>query len=141
MARPRKKFSENEFRQALSYIDRKLKLDDNWPGKDAATNERAKREFERARLANDLDGLEAWCDRWLDEAGRSRLLAALRARKKRARPTGAKKTLSLDPKAWLYLSELAKHNRVTISEYLLRKLERDYMNLPVRRGKIEEDGS
>jgi len=99
MARPRKKFSENEFRQALSYIDRKLKLDDNWPAKDAATNERAKREFERARLANDLDGLEAWCDRWLDEAGRSRLLAALRARKKRARPTASPMSVIAPSKA------------------------------------------
>ena len=129
MARPRKKFTEDEFRRALSYIDRKLKLEGNWPGQNAAGHEKAFREFRKVRLRHDPDALSRWCDRWLDEAGRKKLLAALRARKKRDRPGAGKKTVSLDPRAWLYLSGLAKRDNVTLSEFLIKRLEKEYMDM------------
>lgn len=124
---------ENEFRQALRYIDRNLKLYDNWPGKDASDHERAKREFKRLRFAHDLDGLEDWCGRWLNDARRRKLLTALRARKKRGGSGAGKKTVSLDPRAWLYLSELAKRDKVTLSEFLIRRLEGDCEDMSGRK--------
>ncbi len=127
MARPRKRFTKDEFRRALIYIDRKLRLEGDWPGGDAAGHERAYREFRKVRLRQDPAALKDWCDRWLDEAGRRRLLQALRARKRRERAgAGKKKTVSLDPKAWLYLSGLAKRYNVTISEFLIKRLEKEY---------------
>ncbi len=129
MARPRKRFTKDEFKQALSYIDRKLKLDDSWPSGNLDGHERAYREFRRVRLRQDPDALQGWCERWLNEAERKKLLAALRARKKRERQEKCKKTVSLDERAWLYLSGLAKRDNVTLSEFLIKRLEEEYMNL------------
>ncbi len=129
MARPRKRFTKEEFKRALSYIERKLKLDDTWPGGSLGGHERAYREFRKVRLRQDPEALKDWCERWLDEKGRKKLLAALRARKKRERQGECKKTVSLDQRAWLYLSGLARRDNVTLSEFLIKRLEEEYMDM------------
>lgn len=128
MARPRKRFTQKELEWAAEYIDRKFKLDDSWPGLSKKARRQAEKEF---RLAvGQGPWLEDWCSRWLDEAALQRLLGAIRARRKRARQDRAgilKKNLTLDERAWRCLKGLAARDKVTISQFIIDRLEKEYM--------------
>jgi len=138
--RRKKRFAQDELGWALSYIERKMALEPGWPCSDKRSRKEAEEEFRRVKRKTDRDLLSDWCDRWLGATDRKRLLEALRARRKRERSMPSRKTITIDQKAWLYLSKLAKRDKVTISEYLVRKLEKDYMNMPVK-GTGRRNGS
>lgn len=128
MDKAQKLFTDQEVLWVRNYIDRKFLLYPEWLQVDHNSLENeALAAYKQIPKKLDPDLLQAWCDQWLNRDQRKQLLNALRAKKKRKKDTVAKKNLSLDRKAWLCLSSLAKRDRVTISQFLINRLEREYL--------------
>ena len=132
---PRKKITVNK-ENALTvrrYIERKISLDPYWPAEtDQVEHWQARKDFSLVEHG-DVEGLAHWCREWLSAGQWKRLQGALRAQRKRKRDmTGdrnPKKTISLDQDAWQILSDLAKRDKVTISKFLVRRLEKEWLTL------------
>jgi macrodomain Ter protein organizer (MatP/YcbG family) len=133
MPRPKHIYTPQEIRWILSYIERKFKLDPYWPKEDYEWKTEAREAFAEIQQEAQPSPLEDWCATWLDKGQKKRLDNALRAWRKRRRDiSGApKKNITLEYQAWLYLSELAKRDNVTISQYLTNRLEQEYFDIPL----------
>ncbi len=126
MARPKKVFTKTENWWARDYIDRKFRLDRDWPYEEWDQNYAARKNFEE--LPNgDPVAMHSWCNSYLDAKQQEQLLGALRARKKREKSEMPGKSITLTWKAWEYLSDLANRDKVTMSEFLVNRLEHEYM--------------
>ncbi len=122
MAKRRKRvFDEYWIRD---YCKRKLQQG-GWPIEDDTDRQYiAEKEFSRLK-----DGkVQAWCEKWLSDQQKTQLDGAIRAKLKREndKQTDGYKTITLKRKAWLYLSTLAKRDNVTISEFLEKRLMKEY---------------
>ncbi len=97
-----------------------------WPCEDVRRQYEAHKALE---AIGDLVTLNAWIDRWLSEDRRKRLHNALRAARKRERDSRQEKpkTVTLTRQAWMILSDLARRDKVTLSEVIERRLEREWL--------------
>ena len=126
MARPKKVFTKTETRWARDYIRRKFGLDQDWPHYDNwAANNKARKAFDDLP-PGDAGAMQGWCRSFLDDKQQEQLLCALRARKKRQNVELPLKNVTLTWEAWNYLSGLANRDKVTISDFLTKRLEREY---------------
>jgi len=117
------KLNERDHYTRLKYLERKLTLDPTWLTQDDETKLKAENAFKVAR--GDKVTLQAWCEKWLNEAQKKQLNDAVRAkrsRQARKRGTGTK-SVTLSHEAWLILSENAKRDGVTLSKWITRNLE------------------
>ncbi len=141
MAEAKRELTQQEIRWIKQYIEQKFKLRENWPSKEEERRTQAKAAFEN--LLEDEGASEAvrgWLRTWLNPAQRQKLLAALRAWRKRDKAvTGATKTVALEQKAWRYLSTLAKHNQVTMSQFLITLLKPEFQKLKEQASKETPD--
>jgi len=86
------------------------------------------------RLKRDAITLSQWCQQWLDQAQWQRLQAALRASRYRQRVMqspqryGTQVHVRLDYQAWSILTQLAKRDGVTISEFILQHHQTEYLD-------------
>lgn len=123
-----------------NWISRKIKLDDEFPYlfDDAAIGDgdwyskvsEARSTWEVIESSNRF-AVEKWCNTHLDEAQLVQMGSAVRNAKWRERNKsrdGVKK-INLDYQAWVILSELAKHDGVTLSEAIISRLEAEYFRL------------
>ena len=126
MARPRYTLSEDDFPAARAYVQRKLATELYW-----LDNLQAEGEWVQAK--RDPLTLGQWCERWLNEAQWRQLKAAVRAARKRRRDrTGTRDpavNVTLSRRAWLILSALARHDGLTLSDWLIRRHHDEWLNL------------
>jgi macrodomain Ter protein organizer (MatP/YcbG family) len=112
------------------YCRRKLMLDAYWPSGDTNRRLEAEKEFFSLNLSGQkgIEKLHAWCEKWLSQEQRRQLNAAIRAKRKRNldKSREGTKSVTLSHKAWLYLSTLAKRDKVTISDFLESRLRDEY---------------
>jgi macrodomain Ter protein organizer (MatP/YcbG family) len=136
MGRPKHIYTHQEIRWIQQYIEKKMKLETLWPSESSTFNFQAISDFAKLDIDKntDYEPLEKWCAKYLDEKQKKRLEDAIRARRRRhlaqLKGTKLKKTITLDREAWLYLSALAKNDKVTISQFLINRLEDEYLALP-----------
>jgi len=129
MANSKKSFSLRETWLAKIYIKRKFLLDPDWPQYDDAYQNKALEAFNELGPDDKEDEIWGWCETWLNPGQRKQLLEALRAKRKREKDSVPKKNITLDHKAWSILSKLAKRDNVTISQFLIARFEREYLDL------------
>ncbi len=125
MARPRYTLSEGDYPAARAYVQRKLATQPYWL-------DNLQGEDEWAQVKRDPLTLWQWCERWLDEEQWRQLKAALRAARKRRRERSGMRdpavNVTLSRKAWLILSELARRDKVTLSDWLIRRHHDEWLN-------------
>ena len=108
----------DDLRFAWQYLERKFALQPYWlesfDAYDSFTG-----------LARDAITLSQWCQQWLDREQCKRLQAAVRAARHRRRchdrpGREPPRHISLSQMAWLILSDLAKRDGVTFSEFIIQ---------------------
>jgi len=112
---------------ARRYLQKKLLLEQDWdlPVEAAISFERMKR---------DAITISQWCQQWLNQAQWQRLQAALRASRYRQRVMqspqryGTQVHVRLDYQAWSILTQLAKRDGLTISEFILQHHQAEYLD-------------
>ncbi|MBB5349564.1 hypothetical protein JWG42_14245 [Desulfoprunum benzoelyticum] len=129
MANSRKRFSPRETWLVKSYIRRKLLLDPSWPCDEHPSGGTASSDFEKIEIEDSQSGIQSWCEKWLNEEQWKQLLVALRAKRKRENDQVRKRNITLDNKAWRILSTLAKRDKVTMSQFLISRFEREYLDM------------
>ena len=125
MTTPRYPLAEGDINAARAYVQRKLATQPCW-----LDNLRAEAEWATAN--RDPLTLQAWCERWLDEDHWRQLRAALRAARKRRRDrSGAGDppvNVTLSHAAWRILSALARHDGLTLSQWLNHRHYDEWLN-------------
>lgn len=114
---------------AVSFIDDLIVNNSHWLALDEAQRLCAEREYQNAR--NDSVILNAWCQKWLNESQWIQLKKAIciaRDRIESQKYRTQLKTISLTTTAWQILSELAKHDEVTLSEVIINRLGGEWLN-------------
>jgi macrodomain Ter protein organizer (MatP/YcbG family) len=118
--------SPADFQATVAYVQRKLATQPFW-----LTEIQAEITWKHAR--RDPVTLAQWLERWLDPTQRQQLNAALRAARKRRRDgTGERDpavNVTLSRRAWKILSDLARHDGVTLSAWLIQRHEREWLQL------------
>ncbi len=126
MARPPYTLSTDDFLAAKAYVQRKLATQPDW-----LDNLQAEEQWTEAR--RDPLTLGQWCERWLNEPQWRQLKAALRAARKRHRDRSGTRdpavNVTLSRPAWLILSALARHDGLTLSDWLIRRHHDEWLNL------------
>jgi len=130
---PRKKYqiTKSDALTAWKWLQAKLN-DPHWPNLDKAYQ--AGQEFEslKERWENP-EALNAWAEKWLDRGQWTQLKNTVRAQRKRQRDRSNldKKpiAISLTLKAHLILSTIAKHDNVTLSKVIEKRLHKTYLNI------------
>lgn len=126
MSRPPYTLSQDDFPAARAYVQRKLAIHPLW-----LDNLRAEGEWKHAK--RDPVTLAQWCERWLNEDQWRQLKAAVRAARKRRRDrTGTRSPavhVTLSRPAWLLLSELARRDGLTLSDWLIHRHHDEWLNL------------
>ncbi len=87
------------------------------------TNESAKRAFNRI---DDLGKLKNFCEKYLSTERWVQLKNVIRSHRKRNKNRYEKVQVTLDYEAWSRLSYLAQKKGVTLSQYLVGRLDKDY---------------
>ena len=107
-----------DLRAARAYLQRKLALEPFWLEPPQAHDH-------FPQQSRDPVTLNQWCERWLDQRQWQQLKAAVRAARKRQRQQvgneGPPVHVTLSRPAWSVLADLAKHDGVTLSEFILRQ--------------------
>ena len=128
MARAKYVINEVDFPAAWAYVSRKCALNPYWLEEWEATQS-----FQQ--LKRDPVTLTHWCERWLDPLQWQQLKAALRAARKRQRQyTGAGQPpvhVSLSVTAWRILSDLAKRDAVTLSQFIINQHQQAWLEMDV----------
>lgn len=113
---PRYAITADQYTDASRYLQRKLTLQPEWTDHPEAADE--------LRRVHRPDGLARWCEKWLSPQQWRQLKAALRAarhrRRQHSRYPGPDIHLRLQREAALILRDLAKHEGVSRSEFILR---------------------
>jgi len=118
MARQKYTIEKKDFQFVRKYLERKL-IQFCWP------NERpseAKDKFENNKCDNLT--LNVWCEKWLDKEQWGQLKNAVRAHRSHQKRKSKLRTIRLSSKAHLILSDLSKHDNITLSEVVLKHLEK-----------------
>ena len=118
--------STDDFLAAKAYVQRKLATQPDW-----LDNRQAEEQWTDAK--RDPLTLGQWCERWLNEDQWRQLKAALRAARKRHRARSGTRdpavNVTLSRPAWLILSALARHDGLTLSDWLIRRHHDEWLNL------------
>lgn len=135
MTKPDQLTAMNQSRYTLSpqdvtavraYLHRKLATQPYW-----LDNDQAQREWPSAQ--RDPLTLQRWCERWLDADQRHALKAAVRAARKRRRdrtgPRNPPVNVTLSRQAWSILSDLARHEGLTLSDWLIHRHHAEWLKL------------
>ena len=124
MAKQRYVITEQDYPAVLRYVQYKLRNNLSWPSDDLLE----RNEFKKCR---DPVTLNSWCEKWLSGEQWQQLKTAARASRKRSRNTrrDKPKNITLTNNAWRMLSALAKRDRVTLSEFIESRLEKDWLKL------------
>lgn len=114
---------------AVSFIDNQIANNSFWLAPDDTQRIIAELEYQDAKY--DSMTLNEWCKKWLNEIQWAQLKNAIciardRIESQKYRPQ--LKTISLTHRAWQILSELAKHDKVTLSEVIINRLGEDWLN-------------
>lgn len=122
MARQRYTITESDRPRAAGYIANRLHDDSYWLSAGGNPPE-ATETFQTAK--SDRVTLNAWCEAWLSTDQWTSLKNALRAARKRDKGRSGKSAppvhVTLSREAWQVLSDLAKRDKVTLSEWLVRR--------------------
>ena len=136
MGRKRHKITEQDLLAAWGYIQRKLKNETGWP---VANNKRANKSLEESSIT--ATELNSWCDEWLSREQWEKLRNAIIAARKRERDKGSDqgtKHIDLNHDAWRLLSDLAKHEGVTLSKFLVSRHRKEWLDLEMKRIKDDD---
>jgi len=129
MARQRYTMTEFDLSAAEKYLHRKLHEKTLFDDDDRYIN--AKRAFSKAR--GDEIKLNRWCEHWLNTDQWIKLKASLRAARKRLNDylddNGPPVTITISREAWQILSSLSKHNKLTLSEFIIKRHEKAWLKL------------
>lgn len=114
---------------AIGFINDQIASNPNWLASDDPVRAIAELEYRNARYESIT--LNEWCNKWLNEIQWKQLINAIhnarnRFENQKYRPQ--LKTISITHSAWQILSELAEHDKVTISEVIINRLERDWLD-------------
>lgn len=86
----------------------------------------AKKELEPINSDN-LEGTNAWCEKWLDSRAWNRLKTTVRAKRMRSTSRRQKKQVTFDYNAWLMLSAIADAENITLSDVVSKHLRKAYL--------------
>jgi hypothetical protein len=118
---------EQDFRSARDYVSRKLANEPYW-----LDNLEAENTWRHAQ--RDLVTLSQWCNAWLTVEQWRAMKAAIRAARKRRRDQSGQRHppvhVTLSRRAWLILSNLARRDGVTLSQWLIQHHEKAWLQLP-----------
>ncbi len=126
--------TKSDYIAAKKYLTRKLNEDFEWfeespAGKPGSMTD-AKSEFWDT---DSTESLNSWAEKWLSTDQWDQLKTAIRAARKRKRdqkdPEGGSKHISLTRKAWVILRDLAKHENMSISAFVVKRLEKEWLKL------------
>ena len=116
---------------AAGFLDNLITSDSRWLTKDDAQRVVAELEYRDAKHNSIV--LNEWCQKWLNESQWMQLKNAVRIAREQIENQKYRpqlKTISLTHQAWQILTELAKHDEVTLSEVIINRLGDDLLNLP-----------
>jgi len=129
MSRPRYIITPSDLSAAEKYLHRKLHEETLFDDDDLYPN--AKRAFSRSR--GDAIKLNRWCETWLNSEQWVKLKASLRAARKRLNDyindNGPPVTITISRDAWKILSALSKRNKLTLSEFIIKRHEKAWLKL------------
>jgi len=129
MSRKRYIITPSDLSAAEKYLHRKLHEETLFDDDDRYPN--AKRAFSRAR--GDAIKLNRWCESWLNTDQWIKLKASLRAARKRLNDyigdNGPPVTITISRDAWRILSDLSKRNKLTLSEFIIKRHEKAWLKL------------
>lgn len=131
MPRPRYRITSQDQYAAAQWIrGRLLEFAADFPTGDLTTAGEAQREFE-ALDRGDPAALQAWADRWLQEREWTQLKNAIRAQRKRERDhyRDKPKSIVLSHRAWYILSELARRDGVTLSQFIINQHDGELLRM------------
>jgi macrodomain Ter protein organizer (MatP/YcbG family) len=131
MARKKYQITTSDALTAWRWIQTKLN-DSQWPNWDKAYQ--AEQEFENLKERwENPEALNTWAEKWLDRRQWIQLKNTVRAQRKRQRDRSNldKKpvAITLSLKAHLILSTIAKHDNVTLSKVIEKRLHKTYLNI------------
>jgi macrodomain Ter protein organizer (MatP/YcbG family) len=130
MSRPKYTLNKDDLPAVSRYLTHKL-LQADWLTEDNAQADKAVRAFQKA-MCNHVT-LNAWCEKWLNNAQWQQLKAALRAARKRLNDrTGAndpKVSVTLERRAWLILRRLAQEEGLTLSGFIEKRHTKEWLKL------------
>lgn len=121
MGRPRYQITRADHFFAAQWIRHKFQeMLEDFPTGNPSTAHQAQQAFEGLPLSGP-GALQAWADSWLDTASWTQLKNAIRAQRKREKDKfrDKPKSIVLSHQAWYILSELAKRDGVTMSQFLI----------------------
>ncbi len=110
------------------YLERKLKLNPYWLSEDEEIQFQAEETFNKVKC--DTVTLQKWCDEYLNVDQLKQMKNAIRAQKCRSnRKKGeGTKNVTLSHRAWLILSDGAKRDKVTLSDWIVNRLENEWLS-------------
>jgi macrodomain Ter protein organizer (MatP/YcbG family) len=128
MAKSRYVITKGDSAFAVSYLSRKLQ-GGYWPSEYTSMEAKAEREYRSAM--RDPVTLTSWCEKWLSSAQWIQLKNAIRAARRREADLALDppKHVTLSHRAWLMLHDLAERDGVTLSAFIERRLEKEWMKL------------
>lgn len=135
MARPKYKITDEDRFYAHRWIDNKIREGYGFPTEDWKERMEAEKEF--GSLPREGEPINAWAEKWMKSGDWKQLKNAIRAQRKRKKDRlkdGGTVSIDLKRHAWIYLSDLAKHEGVTLSAFLENRFQKEWLALP-----MEED--
>jgi macrodomain Ter protein organizer (MatP/YcbG family) len=108
---------------AVNFIDDQIASKSYWLTVDDTQRLSAEREYRDAK--HDSITLNKWCQKWLNETQWVQLKNVISIERNRIESQKHKsplKVISITHTAWQILSELAKHDDITISEVIINRL-------------------
>ena len=113
---------------AVSFISDQIASDPNWLAFDDSMRANAELEYLNARYESIK--LNEWCNKWLNDIQWKQLIDAIHIARNRFESQKYRpqlKTISITHSAWQILSELAEHDKVTLSEVIINRLKDDWL--------------
>ena len=136
MARPKYCITQDDLEVAVNYLKRKMFE----KGRELVASQVDREQRKLAPLAEDElspiikkpnpEKLNAWCERWLGKAEWKQLKCAIRSHRRHEKAASQEqqhKTVVLTREAWQILHELAKSDNVTLSEFIVQRHEKEWL--------------
>ncbi|MFZ1712662.1 MAG: hypothetical protein WAT53_06315 [Nitrosomonas sp.] len=107
---------------AIAFVEQKLNQEPQWIGVDENQQLIAKQEYFGSLI--DPDGMNAWCEKWLNDVQWEQLRQAISVgcdvqENRQLQPL---KTISLSHQAWEILADLAQQSDTTLSNVIITHL-------------------
>lgn len=122
MTRARYTPRPEDWASIVAYVQRKLATEPFW----LTDTVQAQDHWRQAK--RDLITLQQWCEQWLSAEQWQQLKAAVRAARRRRQRTGDPPVnVTLSRQAWLIISNLARHDQMTLSEWLIERHYQEWL--------------